>query len=80
MKVHVTKFKQRSGGKHIYHTDPECSFMSDSTRERELAALHEDYSECEWCAGVVEGSDGGDKSRVTRLESMDTSEFDALLK
>jgi hypothetical protein len=72
--VFIAVFKSRSGGKHIYHTDSECSYLPARMRTVELESLHDQYVECEWCAGTVKPSDGGDKSLVEKLDELSVDE------
>lgn len=71
--VWVTRAFSRSGRKKVYHTDPDCYHKTPAHKERQLAYLGDDFSECTRCSG--EDPDAPQDYRRSLRDAITTGEI-----
>lgn len=56
--------KRKSGGWDgaVYHTDENCRYLNNKRKAQPNEIPNKNLSECDVCAGEIDGHDGGDKS------------------
>ena len=73
--VWVAKACSRKVTSKVFHTDPDCYFITDSHMKRTWEGLPDDFSECNRCSGAY--STGRQDQRQSLRDLLATGEIEA---